>query len=95
MGYEKVRFRPSYFPYTEPSLEGDVWNEERKMWIEVFAAGIFRPEVAIPLLGEPIPILAWGPVFDRLIMKFYEITDLRDMYKNDLNQLRDMKIWNK
>jgi phenylalanyl-tRNA synthetase alpha chain len=93
MGYEKVRFRPSYFPYTEPSLEGDVWNEKKQKWIEVFAAGIFRPEVAIPLLGEAIPILAWGPGFDRLIMKFYEINDLREMYKNDINKLREMRVW--
>ncbi len=95
MGYEKVRFRPSFFPYTEPSLEGDVWNEEKQKWIEVFAAGIFRPEVSVPLLGEQIPILAWGPGFDRLIMKFYEISDLREMYSNDINKLREMKIWRK
>ena len=95
MGYEKVRFRPSYFPYTEPSLEGDVWNEEKKKWVEVFAAGIFRPEVVIPLLGEYIPVLAWGPGFDRILMKFYGITDLRDLYKNDINQLRKIKYWMK
>jgi phenylalanyl-tRNA synthetase alpha chain len=95
MGYNKVRFRPSYFPYTEPSVEGEVWNEEKKIWMEVFAAGIFRPEVVIPFFGEYIPVLAWGPGFDRLIMKFYEITDLREMYSNDLNKLRTIKFWNK
>jgi len=88
MGYKKVRFRPSYFPYTEPSLEGDVWNEERKEWVEVFAAGIFRPEVTEPLLGKPIPVLAWGPGFDRMIMNIFGIKDMRDLYKNDLTQLR-------
>mgnify|MGYP001558338964 CR=1 FL=1 len=93
MGYEKVRFRPSYFPYTEPSLEGDVWNEDKKKWVEVFAAGIFRPEVTLPLLGEPMPVLAWGPGFDRMIMKIFEIQDMRDLYKNDINQLRKMKFW--
>ena len=92
MGFKKVRFRPHYFPYTEPSLEGDVWDEERKKWVEVFAAGIFRPEVTEPLLGKAIPVLAWGPGFDRMIMKLFEIQDMRDMYKNDLNQLRKMRF---
>ena len=92
MGFEKVRFRPHYFPYTEPSLEGDVWDEERKQWVEIFAAGIFRPEVTEPLLGKPIPVLAWGPGFDRMIMKLFGIKDMRDMYKNDLTQLRELKF---
>ncbi|OGJ15410.1 hypothetical protein A3K73_05915 [Candidatus Pacearchaeota archaeon RBG_13_36_9] len=92
MGFEKVRFRPHYFPYTEPSLEGDVWNEERGEWMEVFAAGIFRPEVTKPLLGNAVPVLAWGPGFDRMIMKIFGIKDLRDMYKNNLTQLRDIKF---
>jgi phenylalanyl-tRNA synthetase alpha chain len=95
MGFEKVRFRPAYFPYTEPSLEGDVWNEKKQKWVEVFAAGIFRPEVTEPLLGKPIPVLAWGPGFDRMIMEFYKITDLREIYKNDINKLREMKFWRK
>jgi phenylalanyl-tRNA synthetase alpha chain len=92
MGFKKVRFRPSYFPYTEPSVEGEVWNEERKQWVEVFAAGIFRPEVTEPLLGKPIPVLAWGPGFDRMIMNIFDIKDIRDLYKNNLTQLRKMKF---
>ena len=95
MGYEKIRFRPAYFPYTEPSLEGDVWDEERQEWVELLAAGIFRPEVTEPLLGKPIPVLAWGPGFDRMIMKIYKIKDLRELYKNDLTKLRKMKFWGK
>lgn len=92
MGYEKVRFRPAYFPYTEPSVEGDVWDEEKKEWVELIAAGIFRPEVTEPLLGKPIPVLAWGPGFDRMLMKMFGIKDLRELYKNDLNLLRKIKI---
>ncbi len=95
MGFEKIRFRPAYFPYTEPSLEGDVWDEEKQEWIELIAAGIFRPEVTEPLLGEAIPVLAWGPGFDRMIMKVYEIKDLREMYKNNINKLRKMKYFPK
>ncbi len=95
MGFEKIRFRPSYFPYTEPSVEIDVWYPERKIWRELGGAGIFRPEVVIPLLGENIPVLAWGPGFDRMIMEYYNIKDLRELYKNDLNLLRKIKFWMK
>jgi len=93
MGYEKIRFRPHYFPYTEPSVEADVWNEKIGKWVEVLGAGIFRPEVTQPLLGKPITVLAWGPGFDRMLMKFYEIVDFREMYENNLNKLRKIKFW--
>lgn len=93
MGHDKIRFRPSYFPYTEPSVEIDVFHQEKNKWLELGGAGMFRPEVIIPLLGEYIPVLAWGPGFDRIIMDYYEIKDLREMYQNDLTQLRKMKVW--
>lgn len=95
MGFNKVRFQPSFFPYTEPSVEGLVYHEEKKEWIEIFAAGMFRPEVTIPLLGENIPVLAWGPGFDRLIMMAYNIKDLRELYSNDIKQLREIPLWEK
>jgi len=95
MGFEKVRFRPGYFPYTEPSVEIDVWHPKKKIWLELGGAGIFRPEVVVPLLGQNIPVLAWGPGFDRILMDYYQIKDLREFYKNDLNKLRKMKFWMK
>jgi phenylalanyl-tRNA synthetase alpha chain len=95
MGYEKVRVRPGYFPYTEPSLEIDVFHPVHKKWVEFGGAGMFRPEVTIPLFGKHIPVLAWGQGFDRIIMEFFKMTDLRDMYRNDLNKLRDMRVWDK
>lgn len=93
MGHTKLRFRPHYFPYTEPSVEIDSWNEERNSWMEIGGAGMFRPEVTIPFFGKHIPVLAWGPGFDRIIMKYYEIKDLREFHKNDLNKLREIKFW--
>jgi phenylalanyl-tRNA synthetase alpha chain len=93
MGYEKVRFRPAYFPYTEPSVEIDVYVPEKKTWIELGGAGIFRPEVVKPLMGKDVPVLAWGPGFDRILMSYYKIKDIRDLYKNDLKQLREIKEW--
>lgn len=95
MGFDEVKFVPSYFPYTEPSLEIYGYIKEKKVWIEIGGAGIFRPEVVIPLLGEYIPVLAWGPGFDRAIMGYYGISDLRELYKNDLEQLRKIKFWMK
>jgi len=95
MGFEKIRFRPAYFPYTEPSVEVDVWHPEKKTWLELGGAGIFRPEVSATLFGRYIPILAWGQGVDRIIMDYYEIKDLRELYKNNLTQLRKIKFWMK
>jgi len=95
MGYEKIRIRPGYFPYTEPSLEIDIFHPIKKKWLEFGGAGMFRPELTIPIFGKHIPVLAWGPGFDRIIMEYFNITDLRDMYKNDINKLRKIKIWDK
>jgi phenylalanyl-tRNA synthetase alpha chain len=95
MGYDKIRFRPAYFPYTEPSVEIDVWHPVRKKWLELGGAGMFRPEVSVSLLGKNIPILAWGQGVDRIIMDYYKINDLRELYKNNLTQLRKIKFWMK
>lgn len=92
MGFEKIRVRPSFFPYTEPSLEIDAWQPEKKIWLEIGGAGIFRPEVTEPLFGKAIPVLAWGPGFDRMIMNIFGIKDMREVYKNDLTQLRKLKF---
>jgi len=93
LGLRKFRFRPGYFPYTEMSLEAEVWIEERQSWMELFGAGMFRPEVVKPLLGMEVPVLAWGPGFDRIVMGHYGINDLRELYSNDLRQLRETKLW--
>ena len=93
MGFPQARFRPAYFPYTSLSTEVDVYHPIKKTWLELGGAGIFRPEVVIPLLGEDIPVLAWGPGFDRIIMQYYDIHDIRGLYKNDIKQLREIKMW--
>ncbi len=93
MGFADARFRPAFFPYTEPSVEIDVWHPVHRKWVELGGAGMFRPEVVVPLLGEDVPVLAWGPGFDRLILDYYQLSDIRDLYRNDLVQLREMKCW--
>ena len=93
IGYEKVRIRPAYFPYTEPSAEVEVFHPVKKQWVELGGAGIFRPEVVIPLLGKDIPVLAWGMGFERSISEYFKITDIRQLYLNDLKQVKNMKMW--
>lgn len=93
MGFEKIRIRPAYFPYVSNSSEIDVYIPERKQWIELGGAGIFRPEVTKPLLGKEVPVLAWGIGIERTIMDYWKIKDIRDLYKNDLKQLKEIKSW--
>lgn len=93
MGFKKIRFAPGYFPYTEPSVEINAFHPEKKVWIELGGAGIFRPEITIPLMGTKIPVLAWGQGFDRIITDYYKIKDLREMYSNDLTDLRNKEVW--
>ncbi len=93
MGFTEVRFRPAYFPYTEPSAEVEVYHPVKKQWVELGGMGVFRPEVVKTLLGEDIPVLAWGLGMERIITDYYSITDLRELYGNDLAQLRGMKTY--
>lgn len=93
MGFEKIRFRPGYFAYVEPGVEIDVFHPTHKKWIELGGSGIFRPEVAQPLLGKSYPVLAWGLGLERIISDYYQINDIRDLYRNDINQLRKFKLF--
>jgi len=93
MGFADVRLRPAHFPYTEPSCEIEALDPIKNTWVELGGAGIFRPEVVKPLLGFDCPVLAWGLGLERTIKDYYKITNLRDIYKNDLKLLRNSKIW--
>jgi len=92
LGFKKVRFRPSYYPYTEMSCDPEVYFEERREWIELGGSGIFRPEVVKPLLGKDVPVLAWGLGLERPLMLKMGLDDLRTFYKNDLDWLRGYKM---
>jgi phenylalanyl-tRNA synthetase alpha chain len=93
MGFNKIKIRPSYFPYTEPSVEVEVYLEDKKQWIELGGAGIFRPEVTKTLLGFECPVLAWGLGLGRIAVPYYGINDLREFNRNDLKQLKGIKKW--
>lgn len=90
LGLEKIRFRPGYFPYTEPSVEAEVYFPEKNEWIEVLGAGMFRPELLRPL-GIKYPVLAWGIGFSRLAMIKLGISDIRDLYSCDLEWIRQQR----
>ena len=89
MGFENIRFRPSYFPYTEPSLEIEVEWEGK--WIELGGAGIFRPEVTIPF-GIEEPVLAWGLGLERMAMIILGLKDIRMLYFSDISWLRKLPL---
>ena len=87
IGLTKVKFWPTFFPYTEPSLQSMVYNEKLGKWIELFGMGIFRPEVTKPL-GITKPVLAWGGGIERIAMLKFGLDDVREFYNNNLSWLR-------
>ncbi len=90
MGFEDVRFRPGYFPYTEPSVEPEVYVDELG-WVELGGAGVFRKEVTEPL-GIKGRVLAWGLGIGRLAMLKLGMKDLRRLYLPDLGWLREVPM---
>ncbi|MEP0848643.1 MAG: phenylalanine--tRNA ligase subunit alpha [Phycisphaerae bacterium] len=88
MGFPKVRFRPSFFPYTEPSAEVYLWMESRKEWVEMGGSGLFRPEVTLPL-GIRDRVLAWGLGLERLAMMIHGLKAIGDIYFASMPWLRE------
>ncbi len=86
VGIPELKFRPSYFPFTEPSIEGYV-HHPRLGWMEVFPGGLLRPEVLRPL-GVRVPVLAWGVGITRLAMVALGLNDIRELFEDDLDRLR-------
>ena len=89
MGLKKIKFWPTFFPYTEPSLQSMVYNEKLGKWVELFGMGIFRPEVTKPL-EMTNPVLAWGGGIERIAMLKFALSDVRELYNNNLEWLRSV-----
>jgi phenylalanyl-tRNA synthetase alpha chain len=85
IGIRELKIRPSYFPFTEPSIEGYV-KHPRLGWIEVFPGGMFRPEVLRPL-GVRVPVAAWGIGVMRLAMVSLGVADIRELFQDDVDAL--------
>ncbi|WP_414830600.1 phenylalanine--tRNA ligase subunit alpha [Alteromonas sp. H39] len=88
----EVRFRPSYFPFTEPSAEVDVMGKNGQ-WLEVLGCGMVHPNVlkAVNIDPEEYTGFAFGMGVERLTMLRYGVTDLRAFFENDLRFLKQFK----
>lgn len=96
----RVRFRSSYFPFTEPSAEMDIWagldtEENRRLtkgtgWLEVLGCGMVHPNVlkSCNIDPEEYTGFAFGMGIDRITMLKYGITDIRDFFINDIRMLK-------
>ncbi len=89
LGLKNIRFIPSYYPYTEPSM--DIVAEINGREVELGGSGIFRQEVTLPL-GINDRVMAWGMGLERFAMLYYNLKDIREIYRNDLGWLSTYKI---
>ena len=91
IGIEKIRLKPTYNPYTEPSLEIQAFSPKLKRWLEVGNSGVFRPETLEPF-GITKNIIAWGFGMERMLNLKLEMSDIRDLYGayTDIDLLRDI-----
>ncbi|PHU01862.1 putative phenylalanine--tRNA ligase alpha subunit [Capsicum chinense] len=91
LGMSKLRFKPAYNPYTEPSMEIFSYHEGFKKWVEVGNSGMFRPEMLLPMgLPEDVRVIAWGLSLERPTMILYGIDNIRDLFgsKVDLSLIK-------
>lgn len=90
-GIKKLRFKPAYNPYTEPSMEIFSYHEGLKRWVEIGNSGIFRPEMLAPMgLPENISVIAWGLSLERPTMIYYGLKNIRDLFGEEV-QIRNTK----
>ena len=89
----KMRWRPSYFPFTEPSAEVDIWDDKRKQWMEILGCGMVDPEVFNNVGYDPNVWhgYAFGMGVERIAMLKHNIDDIRLFYNGDLRFLRQFK----
>jgi phenylalanyl-tRNA synthetase alpha chain len=91
LGMSKLRFKPAYNPYTEPSMEIFSYHDGLKKWVEVGNSGMFRPEMLLPMgLPEGVNVIAWGLSLERPTMILYGIDNIRDLFgpKVDFNLIK-------
>jgi phenylalanyl-tRNA synthetase alpha chain len=86
----KARFRPSFFPFTEPSAEVDVWFEDKQRWIELGGCGMVHPNVLRACHIDPEQYSGWAFGFgiERIAMRKYGIGNIRLFIENDVRFLR-------
>ncbi|GLC42042.1 hypothetical protein PLESTB_001061900 [Pleodorina starrii] len=95
LGLKKLRFKPAFNPYTEPSMEIFSYSEQLGKWMEVGNSGMFRPEMLRPMgLPEDVNVIAWGLSLERPTMILYGIDNIRDLFghKVSLSMVRKNPI---
>ena len=93
-GLEKrMRFRPSYFPFTEPSAEVDIWDDDRNQWLEILGCGMVDPSV-LTNVGYDKDLwkgYAFGMGIERIAMLKYRINDIRSFYNSDIRFMKQFQ----
>ena len=95
LGIKRLRFKPTYNPYTEPSMEVYSYHDGLKKWVEIGNSGVFRPEMLLPMgLPPNVNALGWGLGLERPTMIKYGIDNIRDLvgHKVDLQMVYDNPI---
>ncbi|XP_035252881.1 phenylalanine--tRNA ligase alpha subunit isoform X2 [Anguilla anguilla] len=86
LGITKLRFKPAFNPYTEPSMEVFSYHEGLGKWVEVGNSGVFRPEMLLPMgLPEGVSVIAWGLSLERPTMIKYGINNIRELVGHKVN----------
>jgi len=91
LGIDKLRFKPAYNPYTEPSMEIFAFHPGLDKWVEIGNSGMFRPEMLLPMgLPEDVRVIAWGLSLERPTMIKYGIDNIRDLvgHRVDLDMVQ-------
>ncbi|GAB0491979.1 hypothetical protein MMPV_003237 [Pyropia vietnamensis] len=91
MGMDRLRFKPTHNPYTEPSLEVHAFHQGLGKWVEVGNSGMFRPEMLLPMgLPPDVRVIAWGLSLERPTMIKYGVSNIRDLFghKMDLDAIQ-------
>ncbi|KAI4291977.1 phenylalanyl-tRNA synthetase alpha chain [Pancytospora philotis] len=95
LGLEKIKFKPAFNPYTEPSMEVFGFHEGLGRWIEIGNSGIFRPEMLGPMgYPEDVCVIAWGLSLERPAMIKYGLNNIRELvgHKVDLNFIKNSEF---
>jgi len=95
LGLTEIRFKPTYNPYTEPSMEIFHWHHGLNKWVEIGNSGMFRPEMLRPMgFPEDVSCIAWGLSLERPTMILYGIDNIRDLFghKVDLSMIKTNPI---
>ena len=89
IGIREVKFKPAYFPFTEPSAE--VYARIGGRWVEVAGSGMIRPEI-LEAFGVEAPVAAWGMGVERLAMALLGVEDIRLLYSRSVDYLRSFPV---